>query len=59
MNKNKCKVLQTVTTVEGTLYEGEVVTVQDKEKNGDIRVKDTMGKIWYIKDDILKSMEGK
>ena len=51
MNKNKCKVLQTVTTVEGTLYEGEVVTVQDKEKNGDIRVKDTMGKIWYIKDD--------
>jgi len=59
MNKNKCKVLQTVTTVEGTLYEGEVVTVQDKEKNGDIRVKDAMGKIWYIKDDILKSMEGK
>tara|TARA_Y100000385_G_scaffold277040_1_gene323515 strand:- start:578 stop:757 length:180 start_codon:yes stop_codon:yes gene_type:complete len=59
MNKSKCKVLQTVTTVEGTLYEGEVVTVQDKEKNGDIRVKDAMGKIWYIKDDILKSMEGK
>lgn len=59
MNKSKCEVLQTVTTVDGTLYEGEVVTVQDKEKNGDIRVKDTMGKIWYIKDDILKSMEGK
>ena len=59
MNKSKCEVLQTVTTVDGTLYKGEVVTVQDKEKNGDIRVKDTMGKIWYIKDDILKSMEGK
>jgi len=59
VNKSKCEVLQTVTTVDGTLYEGEVVTVQDKEKNGDIRVKDTMGKIWYIKDDILKSMEGK
>lgn len=59
MNKSKCEVLQTVTTVDGTLYEGEVVTVQDKEKNGDIRVKDAMGKIWYIKDDILKSMEGK
>ena len=49
MNKSKCEVLQTVTTVDGTLYEGEVVTVQDKEKNGDIRVKDTMGKIWYVK----------
>ena len=59
MNKSKCEVLQTVTTVDGTLYEGEVVTVQDKEKNVDIRVKDAMGKIWYIKDDILKSMEGK
>jgi len=59
VNKSKCEVLQTVTTVDGTLYEGEVVTVQDKEKNGDIRVKDAMGKIWYIKDDILKSMEGK
>jgi len=62
MNK-KYKVLQTITTIEGTLYEGDIVIVDDKENNrrsgGDIRVRDSMGRIWYVERQILKSMGGK
>ena len=40
---DKMKVINTLTTIEGTLYEGEVVRFQEIEKNGDYRVKDSMG----------------
>ena len=40
--------LETVTTVDGTLYEKEVVTFENKEEDGDWRVKDNMGRIWYV-----------
>ena len=46
--KKKYRVLETVTTVDGTLYEKEVVTFENKEEDGDWRVKDNMGRIWYI-----------
>jgi hypothetical protein len=43
------RVLETVTTVEGTLYKDDIVTLQDEEKTGDWRVKDNMGRIWFVK----------
>jgi len=52
--KNKMKVRSTLTTIDGTLYEDEVVSVEGKEKNGDLRVKDTMGRIWFLKEEMLK-----
>jgi len=52
--KNKMKVKSTLTTIDGTLYEDEVVSVEGKEKNGDLRVKDAMGRIWFLKEEMLK-----
>ena len=43
----KLKVIKTVTTVNGTLYEGEVV-MYDSPENGKFRVKDSMGRIWFV-----------
>jgi hypothetical protein len=51
---DKMKVIRTVTTVEGTLYEGEVVRFQEVEKNGDYRVKDSMGRIWFLDRENIK-----
>ena len=52
--KNKMKVRNTLTTIDGTLYENDVVSIEGKEKNGDLRVKDTMGRIWFLKEEMLK-----
>ena len=41
------KVLSTVATVNGTLYKDEVVKIEGTE-NGDYRVRDATGKIWYV-----------
>jgi len=41
------KIKKTMTTHTGTLYEGDIVKVIRKE-NGDYRVTDDMGKIWYV-----------
>jgi hypothetical protein len=49
MIRKSYRVLQTIATVDGTLYEGDMVHFQSEENNGDWRVKDTMGKIWYVK----------
>ena len=46
--KKKYRVLETVTTVDGTLYEKEIVTFENKEADGDWRVKDSMGRIWFV-----------
>jgi hypothetical protein len=51
---DKMKVIKTLTTIEGTLYEGEVVKFQEIEKNGDCRVKDSMGRIWFVDKENLK-----
>ena len=48
MVKKKYRVLETVTTVDGTLYKEELVTFENKEADGDWRVKDSMGRIWYV-----------
>ena len=48
MIRKSYRVLKTIATVDGTLYEGDLVHYQSEEENGDWRVKDTMGKIWYV-----------
>ena len=52
--RKKYKVINTVTTVNGTLYVDEIVFFENIEKNGDYRVKDTLGRIWFIIKSILK-----
>ena len=49
------RVLETISNVDGTLYKNDLVKLQNKEENGDWRVKDKMGKIWYIKAQQLSS----
>ncbi len=48
MIKKKYRVLETVTSVDGTLYKDELVVFEVKEKDGDWRVKDSMGRIWFL-----------
>ena len=48
MVKKKYRVIKTVTTVDGTLYKEELVTFENKEDDGDWRVKDNMARIWYV-----------
>ena len=48
MVKKKYRVIKTVTTVDGTLYKEELVTFETEENDGDWRVKDSMGRIWYV-----------
>ena len=48
MVKKKYRVLETITSVDGTLYKEEVVTFENEEDDGDWRVKDNMGRIWFV-----------
>ena len=48
MIKKKYRVVETIATVDGTLYKDEVVTFENKEEDGDWRVKDNMGRIWFV-----------
>ena len=48
MIKHKYRVLETITSVEGTLYKEELVTFETEENDGDWRVKDSMGRIWFL-----------
>ncbi len=52
--KKRYKVLNTITTVNGTLYAKEAVMFENIEDNGDFRVKDTMGRIWFVEKENLK-----
>ncbi len=55
------KVKNTLTTIDGTLYENDIVFVEGTEKNGDLRVKDSMGRIWFLKvmNDVTEFILGK
>ena len=46
--KKKYRVLETISGVDGTLYKEEMVTFENEETDGDWRVKDNMGRIWFI-----------
>ena len=49
MVKIYVKVIRNIPTVDGMLHEGEVVKVDDIGfPDKDMRVKDSLGKIWYI-----------
>ena len=50
----KYKVIKDYATSEGILYKGELVTEHESKPNGHIRVKDTMGRIWFVPKNILK-----
>ena len=54
LNGKKAKLKKTLTTHAGTLYEGDIVKVVRRE-NGDYRVTDDMGKIWYVPVENLKT----
>ena len=51
---DKMKVIKTVTSIDGPVYEGEIVRFQEVEKTGDYRVKDSMGRIWFVNKENLK-----
>ena len=50
----KYLVLEDHPTSEGILYKGEIVQEHENKPNGHIRVKDTMGRIWFVPKKILK-----
>ena len=52
--KQKMKVNESITTVNGTLYKDELVILEDVNSNKDYRVKDTMGRIWFVNKKYLK-----
>ena len=46
---DKLKVIRDIPTVDGMLHEGEIVKVDEVTfLDKDMRVKDSLGKIWYI-----------
>ena len=53
--KKKFRVLDTITTVNGTLYKDEIVTLENEEADGDWRVKDSMGRIWFLESMLLSN----
>jgi len=50
----KYRVSETLTTYSGTLYKDELVKFINEEKTGEYRVKDGMGRIWFVDSKILK-----
>ena len=46
--KKRDRVIKTITTVEGTLYGNDLVIFENKESDGSWRVKDSMGRIWFV-----------
>ena len=54
---DKVRVLTTKSTINGTLYEGTIVTIDDELHNSkDYRVIDDLGKIWYMLPNDIKKM---
>ena len=54
---DKVKVLTTKSTINGTLYEGTVVTIDSELNNSkDYRVVDDLGKIWYVLPNDMKKV---
>ena len=54
---DKVRVLTTKSTINGTLYEGTIVTIDDELHNSkDYRVIDDLGKIWYMLPNDMKKM---
>jgi hypothetical protein len=43
----KFRVLKTIVTVNGTLYKNDTVKY-DRSEDGNYRMKDAMGRIWFV-----------
>lgn len=55
----KYKVIKDYPTTDGVLYADEIVQVQEtiaNTKKGHLRVKDSMGRIWFVDKSILKKI---
>ncbi len=52
----KYKVIKDYPTSEGILYKDEIVTEHESKPSGHIRVKDSMGRIWFVPKNILKNL---
>lgn len=52
----KYKVIKDYPTADGILYKGELVKEYENKSNGHIRVKDNMGRIWFVPRTILKKI---
>ena len=50
------RVITDYTTIDGTLYSGDLVTeeVSNTKDESKIRVKDSIGRIWFVPKKILK-----
>ena len=54
---DKVQVTESVSTIDGTLYEGEICKVDGTTfVDKDLRLKDSMGRIWYVMDYQVKIM---
>tara|TARA_Y100001972_G_C7579299_1_gene290616 strand:- start:753 stop:935 length:183 start_codon:yes stop_codon:yes gene_type:complete len=54
---DKVRVLTTKSTINGTLYEGTIVTIDNELNNSkDYRVIDDLGKIWYMLPNDMKKV---
>ena len=51
----KARIKETIVSYNGTLYKDEIVKIIQKE-NGDYRVQDSMGKIWYVSKNKFKEV---
>ena len=51
----KYKVIKTYTSTDGTLYINEIVKRDGNQTlQNHVRVRDTMGRIWFVPEDYLK-----
>ena len=57
VNEGKYKLTQDYTSVEGALYENEIVQVYaNNVKPGHLRAKDSMGRVWFNTQKYLKKI---
>ena len=50
----KYKVIKDYPTVDGMLYKNELVKLDNGDNKNKVRVKDSTGKIWFVKNKYLK-----
>jgi len=55
---NQGKILETIYTANGTLYKDTIVKIIQSE-NGNLRVEDDAGKMWFVKKTLIVEIKGK
>ena len=55
---DKVKVVESISTVEGTLYQDEICKVDGTIfPDKDLRLKDNMGRIWFVPKETIKKIK--